>query len=96
MFCVLGFTDDKILYALKQEGYQIEKTLLVQICYKQQLWQQLSVFNQAGLEEQLQEAIKEELDKGLIKGYSQGLLYTYFYIIRFIATWFEVISYLYN
>jgi hypothetical protein len=29
MFCVLGFTDDEMLHALKHEGYQIEKTSLV-------------------------------------------------------------------
>jgi hypothetical protein len=91
MFCVLGFTDDKMLHALKIEGYQIRRTSLVQIRRRQRLWQQLSIFDQAALEEQLREAIKEELDKGSIKGYRQGLLYTHFCTIGFIATWFEIL-----
>ena len=31
MFCILGFTNDEMLYALKHKGYWIEKTSLIQI-----------------------------------------------------------------
>ena len=90
MFCILGFTDSEILHALKHEGYRIEMTSLVRIRREQKLQRQLSVFNRAALEEQLQEAIKEELDKGSIKGYRRRLLYTHFHTIRFIATQYKV------
>jgi hypothetical protein len=53
MFCVLGFTDSEILHALKHEGYRIEMTSLVRIRRQQRLWRRLSVFDRAGLEEQL-------------------------------------------
>ena len=94
MFCVLGFTDNEMLHALKHEGYRIEKTSLVRIRREQRLWRRLSLFDRAGLEEQLQEAIKEELDKGSIEGYGRGLLYTHFRTIGFIATRFEILFYL--
>ena len=78
-----------MLHALKLEGYQIERTALVRIRREQKLWRRLSVFERAGLEEQLYEAIKEELDKGSIKGYGRRLLHDHFRTIGFIATRFE-------
>jgi hypothetical protein len=90
MFCVLGFTDPEILHALKCEGYWIEMTSLVRIRREQKLWRRLLVFDQAALEEQLQEAIKDELNKGSIKGYRRRLLYTHFCTTGFIATRFEI------
>ena len=91
MFCILGFTDNEMLHALKEEGHRIEKTSLVRIRREQRLWRRLSVFDRAALEEQLREAIQEELDKGSIEGYRRGLLYTHFRTIGFIATRFEII-----
>jgi hypothetical protein len=91
MFCVLGFTDNEMLHALKIEGYQLGRTSLVRIQREQRLWRRLSIFDRAALKEQLQEAIKEELDKGSIEGYGRGLLYTHFRTIGFIATRFEII-----
>ena len=91
MFCILGFTDNEILHALKEEGHRIEKTSLVRIRREQRLWRRLSIFDRAALEEQLREAIQEELDKGSIEGYGRGLLYTHFRTIGFIATRFEII-----
>jgi hypothetical protein len=91
MFCILGFTDNEMLHALKIEGYQIGRTSLVRIRREQRLWRRLSIFDRAALEEQLQEAIKDELDKGSIEGYGWGLLYTHFRTIGFIATRFEII-----
>jgi hypothetical protein len=57
MFCILGFTDNEMLHALKLEGYRIEKTSLVRIRREQRLWRRLSIFDRAALKEQLQEAI---------------------------------------
>jgi uncharacterized protein (UPF0147 family) len=31
MFCILGFIDNEMLYALKHKGYHLEKTSLVRI-----------------------------------------------------------------
>jgi hypothetical protein len=45
MFCVLGFTDDEMLHALKIEGYQIRRTSLVRIRRGQRLWRRLSIFD---------------------------------------------------
>ena len=95
MFCMLGFTDDEMLHALKIEGYQIGKTSLERIRREQRLWRRLSIFDRAALEEQLQEAIKEELDKGSIEGYGQRLLYHHFRTIGFIATQSKTIFSLY-
>ena len=91
MFCILGFTDNEMLHALKYKGYRLEKTSLVRIQREQRLWRRLSIFDWAALEEQLREAIKDELDKGSIEGYGQGLLYTHFRTIGFIATRFEIL-----
>jgi hypothetical protein len=90
MFCILGFTDNEMLHALKHEGYRLEKTSLVRIRREQRLWRRLSIFDRAAIEEQLREAIKDELDKGSIEGYRRGLLYTHFRTIGFIATRFEL------
>ena len=95
MFCILGFTDSEILHALKYEGYRSEMTSLVRIRREQKLWRRLSVFDQAALEEQLQEAIKDELNKGSIEGYKRRLLYTHFRTTGFIATRFEIFHIIY-
>jgi hypothetical protein len=95
MFCMLGFTDNEMLHALKIEGYQIGRTSLVRIRREQRLWRRLSVFDRAAFEEQLREAIKEELDKGSIEGYGRRLLYDHFRTNGFIATRFETLFSLY-
>jgi hypothetical protein len=45
MFCILGFTDNEMLHALKHEGYRLEKTSLVWIRREQRLWRRLSIFD---------------------------------------------------
>jgi hypothetical protein len=49
MFCILGFTDNEMLHALKIEGYQIGRTSLVRIRREQRLWRRFSISNRQHL-----------------------------------------------
>jgi hypothetical protein len=76
----MNFSDDIIVRALNEEGYQIGKTSVVRIRKAQGCKRWMTAWEREEANSELWSIVKEELDKGTIEGYGKELLQKYFHM----------------